>query len=49
MFQLNIKVNQSQDTSIRDRILLVPMMSELTDDFHESFNYFGARGFINTQ
>lgn len=39
MFQLNIKVNQSQDTSVRDHILLVPVMSELTVDFHESFNY----------
>lgn len=48
MFQLDMKVNQSQDTSISNHVLLVPVMSELTVDFHESFNYFGARGFINT-
>ena len=48
MFQLDIKVNQSQDTSIRNHVLLVPVTSELTVDFHESFNYFGARGNTNT-
>lgn len=29
MFQLDIKVNQSQDTSIGNHVLLVPVMSEL--------------------
>lgn len=48
MFQLDLKVNQSQDTSVRNHVLLVPVMSELTVDFHESFNYFGARRYIYT-
>lgn len=48
MFWLDIKVNQSQRTSMRNHVLLVPVMSELTVDFHESFNYFSARGYINT-
>lgn len=48
MFQLDIKVNHSQDTSVRKHVLLVPVMSELTVDFHESFSCCGARGYINT-
>lgn len=47
MFWLDIKVNQSQHPSVRNHVLLVPVMSELTVDFHESFNYFSARGYIN--
>lgn len=49
MFQLDIKVNQSQDTFTGNHVLLVPVMSELTADFHKSFNYFGAREYISTQ
>lgn len=49
MFQLDIKVNQSQDTFVGSRVLLVPVMSELTADFHKSFNYFGVREYISRQ
>lgn len=37
MFQLDIKVNQSQDTSVTNYVLLVTVMSDLTVIFHESF------------
>lgn len=47
MFQLDIKVNQSQDTSVTNYVLLATVTSDLTVAFHESFNCFGARGCIN--
>lgn len=49
MFQLDIKVNQSQDTSIGNHVLLVPVMSELSADFHKSFSYSSAREYRNIQ
>lgn len=48
MFQLDIKVNQSQGTSIMNYALLVPVTSDLTVVFHQSFSCFGARGCVNT-